>query len=485
MKEKDLYSKFKSLAEQRPLRPASSLIIVGFSGGADSVCLLDLLFRLSRERGDFSLAAHHQHHMIRGESADRDLAFCRDFCEARGIPFYFNRDNVPELAESEGLSLEEAGRLCRQRSWKALRDKFEARGIRTFVATAHHADDRAETLLLRLERGSGLWGMGGILPRDGFMLRPLLSFSRAEIEAYLASRDLPFCRDESNEDLHFRRNFLRRRVLPLWQSAADPGLSSRLAAAAALLAESAAYMRLQAAECLPSITLYPEEVYWEAERDYYDPEAFSALPEALKVPVLKLIRERKGFPKDWGERHFKAITELLAEKGGSKSLDLPGGVTLRKNSRLFYFAEDSETEREDSAGEDLALVSEPLRLRDGLCHYQRGGAGLFLLEIPEEKAAFALELSSLSELELRSRRPGDYFVSPEGHKRPLKKVFSEEALPADRRREFWLLCRGSEVVWSPGGPLGRHKHYQTVKISEKKGKNAVCFKLIWYNSRNK
>ena len=175
--------KIMKYVDQHALLSPGDRIVVGLSGGADSVCLL-LILQVISGKMPLSLCAVHVEHGIRGQEALEDTAFCRQLCETRGIPFREVHCDVPGMARREGLSLEEAGRKARYETFARVREEWGG----TKIAVAHHREDQAETLLLHLFRGTHLAGMQGMRPRQGVIIRPLLDVSREEIEAWLCAQ---------------------------------------------------------------------------------------------------------------------------------------------------------------------------------------------------------------------------------------------------------------------------------------------------------
>lgn len=249
-------------------------VLVGLSGGADSVALTDLLAERAKTDG-FALTAVHVHHGIRGGEADRDAAFCRAFAERRGVPFLLVRVDVPAQAESSGESLEAAARTARYRAFEAV---MRERNI-PLLATAHHADDNAETVLFRLCRGAGLGGLCGIpAVRQlawGTVTRPLLPFRKEELLAYCRDRGLDFVTDSTNLTPCCARNILRLEVLPALERAV-PG-------AAATVARTAESLRADA-DCLDGLAAEWTQAHRTDGALMLD--GFSALHPALRARVL-------------------------------------------------------------------------------------------------------------------------------------------------------------------------------------------------------
>ncbi len=333
-----MYERFKKeMARLLPSLNEKTALLIAFSGGADSLCLLDLMLRLREEGPGFYLCAQHQQHMIRGEDAFDDALFCRDFCRMHAVDFFEDRDDIPALAKASAMSLEACGRMKRRENWKKHCSRLRQQGYQPYLVTAHHADDQAETLLLRLERGSGLQGLGAIRAERDCYLRPLLIFSRAEIEAYLKERGLTWRSDKSNEDTRFRRNFLRHELLPLWQEKADPGLTLRLAGAASLLQESFSINSAYIRRTRQTLRRWPEQPFYDPLLSYYSVKAFRTLSGAVQKAVLHDITENVLGLKDYSEAQIDAMCRIIREDKGERHISLPGGTEFISDGFCFYF----------------------------------------------------------------------------------------------------------------------------------------------------
>ena len=294
--------------------PRGGTVLCAVSGGRDSMALLHLLSGLAGEAG-FQVTAAHFNHRMR-PTADRDEAFVRDWCRERGIPFTCGGEDVRAFARREGLGVEDAARTLR---YAFLEEAAQNMGADR-IATAHHREDNAETVLLHLLRGAGPQGLGGIPPVRGRIVRPLLETSRADINAYMERNALPHMEDESNRDTAYTRNRLRLEVLPLLEEII-PGASGRIAAAAALLREEDEYLRREAERLLPA-------------------EECGTI--TLPTPVLErqdmVLRRRmvREMGRRLGASLTRSQTEAVLTLGSGGFLDLPGGLcAVRKPCQLL------------------------------------------------------------------------------------------------------------------------------------------------------
>ena len=225
-----LENSLRQLVAQSPLWKPGTKVIAALSGGADSLCLTDVMASQGEEDGVDVLAVHVQHH-LRGEEAEQDARQAEEYCRNRGLAFRRVDVDVRSLAEGEGLSLEEAARKLRYGALEKVRQETGAAAI--FLA--HHQDDQAETVLLNLVRGAGTRGMRGMLPVSGYLARPFLEITRRDTEAYCEEMGLAWCEDSSNEDQSLKRNWVRKTLLPLLETQ-NPQIRKQLAQAAALAA---------------------------------------------------------------------------------------------------------------------------------------------------------------------------------------------------------------------------------------------------------
>ena len=201
--------KVRRFVKEKKLIQQGDRVVVGFSGGADSLCLLLVLKELKKQCA-FEFCAVHVEHGIRGEESLRDADFAENFCREQGIPFFCCPVDAPKKAAETGMSLEEAARELRYECFAQICETWQG----TKIAVAHHADDQAETVLFHMCRGSGLQGLRGMLPQRDGIIRPLLCVSRKEIEQYLRDHQQSYCTDSTNQETAYARNRIRNLVLP-------------------------------------------------------------------------------------------------------------------------------------------------------------------------------------------------------------------------------------------------------------------------------
>jgi tRNA(Ile)-lysidine synthase len=318
--------------------PRGGTLVVGLSGGKDSVALTDALACLRRRRG-FRLVAAHLDHGLRPGSAD-DVGFCAAMCERLDVPFRSGRADVRARSAREKGGLEQAARRERYSYLRRVRDEEKAAAI----AIAHTRDDQAETLLLRLLRGAGATGLSGMRPRVGDLVRPLLAVSREEVLAYLRERGLEWREDPSNADTAHRRNRARHELIPYLEERFNPGIKAALARTALLLADEAAHLRAEADSLLAAIARE------DGEGLSIGRAALAGAPLAVARAAIRQALARAGGLAHVGALHVERVLQLARAKAPSgRRLPLPGGREAR-------FTRDT-VRLERRAGGDTKAVS--------------------------------------------------------------------------------------------------------------------------------
>ena len=323
------------MKQHHMLPPGGGRILCAVSGGRDSMCLLHYLWKLG-ERENFTVAAVHMDHGQR-DTARRDVFFVQNFCRERRIPCVTERVSVPDMARKWGVGIEEAGRRLRYETFARAAQLTGADRI----ATAHHAGDQAETVLLNLLRGTGPEGLAGIPPVRGNIIRPLLATSRQEIEAYLGENGIDHTEDETNQDTTMTRNRLRLTIMPLLKEL-YPGAEQSICRTAQILRREEECWQEQVRAVLP-------------ERGAVVPcGALLRLPYALRLRAMRALVERMSVGrKDFAAVHYEAMEALL--HSGEGMLSLPGGVVAMRRGDEFFL----EMARQAPAAAELP--PEPIR----------------------------------------------------------------------------------------------------------------------------
>lgn len=418
-----------AFGDQFGMFPQGGAILCALSGGVDSMALLTLLLEL-RELRDLRVSAAHYNHQLRGAESERDAAFVRDWCRRQGVPLTLGRGDVAAQAARTGRGIEDAARRLRY----AFLEKT-AQDQNALIATAHNAGDNAETVLLHLLRGSGLDGLAGISPRRGKLCRPLLACPRPDLEAYLAAKGVPHIEDSSNADVTYRRNRLRREVMPVLEEM-NPGFSCRLA-------ENLGHLR--------------------ADRDFLDglgrdlAQRGTRTAEGIALPVQALreaprpvaVRGVKAVLAELGRwehsaAHLEAVLDLAQSPRPAGQLSLPQGLRVRREyDRLLFTLE--------------ALPKSPPPLEiPGPGVYVWGGWTLRVspAACPAEGEAGWHFRDAGFPLLLRSRQRGDRLQLPRRREKTLKKWYIDEKIPRAQRDCLPVLADAQGVLAAAG--LGPH-----------------------------
>ena len=395
------------------LLPAGSRVLCAVSGGADSMALLHLLWSRRQELGIEVFAAHYEHG-LRGEEALRDADFVAGWCGSRDIPCTVEHGDVPACAAETGLGIEAAARELR---YGFLYRAAEELGCDR-IATAHNADDNAETLLLHLCRGSGAAGLGGIPPRRDRIVRPLLGCTRAEIEEYLRENAVPHVEDSSNGGDAYARNLLRHRVTPVLRE-----LNPAFAAAAGRTAE----LLRRDEDCLQGLAAAFIDRHWNGES--LPLEELDGLHPAVASRVLRTL-----CPENLEQKHVDAALALC--RGTERALlDLPGLRLRREQGRLWFAPEEggSLPERELAPGEVLEIPELGLRLHAMFTDSCQEIHGLF--------KTYSFKYANIcGRLNCTGRRPGDRLrVAGRGCTKSLKALFTEAGMTRAQRDRTLVL----------------------------------------------
>ena len=384
-------------------------VICAVSGGADSVALLFAMYLL-RERLDITLEAAHFNHRLRGEESDADEAFVKELCGRYDIPLHLGSGRI--LPGKKGL--EAAAREARYAFLRSLPGK---------IATAHTADDNAETVLLHLVRGTGLKGLGGISPMNGNVIRPMLTVTRREVEAFLSEYALPHREDSTNATDLFLRNRIRRNVMPLLLQE-NPSLAENLSDMALGLREDEDYLSQMAGETLPGVTELRE------------------MHPALRARALERFLKENGVPEP-EKRHIALLEQLVFSDKPSAQADLPGGITVARRYDTLEVLGEAQPLSERVLEGSLELPELGLRV---VC-----AEADTIVNTPD-----TFTVVPAGKIVVRSRLPGDR-IRLSGGTKSLKKLFIDRKIPASERQRIPVIADDAGVlgVWGIGADQNR------------------------------
>ena len=421
-----------SYIEKYNMIEAGSQVIVGISGGGDSVCLLFLLSKYQKRR-PFHLLGIHVNHGIRGQEALRDQEYAKKLCERLGVPFTVYTYSVPAIAQQEKRSLEEAGRMVRRRAFE---EKAASLGKKAVIALAHHENDNAETVLHNLIRGTKAAGMGGIRPIQEIgegvaYIRPLLKVTREEIETYLRQQKIPWMTDSTNQELEYTRNRIRHKIIPEMEKI-NPKAVSHIAQAADTFQAIEEYLTGQADMLYREYVEQRENGYWIRKELFLE-------KELMQSYVIRMVLERAADKKqDLTAFHVESILSLGKGRTGA-SVSLPGGVLASQvYGDLYVRLPDSG----EAPLKELELDIFPWENQ----------------QIPEKTYTKWFDYDKIkSSLEIRHRKPGDFLtIADTGGRKKLKDYFIDCKIPREEREKLTLLAEGSHILWVVGYRISQY-----------------------------
>ena len=431
-------------------------IVVGFSGGVDSLALLVALYEL-RHPLDCHLHIAHLDHQLRGDSTS-DAELVKQYANLLKLPFTIKKIDIPALMKQRKQSIEALARKERYEFFESVSKKIGA----TKVALGHQRNDQAETVLMNLLRGAALTGLRGILPiRDGKFIRPLLDFSRTEIEEFVAEQGLQPCEDSTNWDQNFLRNRIRLDLLPLLKRDYNRNIQNTLAQNAELLRAESDYLEDIARKALDACLAEP------ATHDVVILNRLMFLRHhpALRRRILRLaIGQIQGDMKELAFNHSEFMLQLSEGKSPNRQLNLPNNLEfLRAYNQLIIQRPTSKI------GEFEYTVAVP-----GDNNFPALNAVMVatIVEAPSRKTSYVLDGKFQAvfdvdqihmPLNIRSRRAGDRF-QPFGMKgtKKVKDFFIDAKVPQRMRQSIPILVTGDEILWVVG-----HRTSEKCKVSNK------------------
>lgn len=443
----------EQLIRQENMLPRGSRVLCAVSGGADSLCLLEALYRLRERQGITLLCAHYNHHLRGGES-DRDENFVRELVQTRfpGVELFLGGGDVAAKARELGTGLEETARQMR---YTFLEETARLAGADR-IATAHTANDNAETVLLHLARGTGLQGLTGIAPVRGELIRPLLTTTREEVEEFLRAEGISWVEDSTNDDLNFSRNRVRHVIVPELEKLYH-GFARRLSENAAFLREDERCLAAQAAQLSRQCEMWGEEVTIPAELLAQAPR-----PIAVRAVRQLLARLREG-DDTCSAAHLEAVLELCRSDAPSGEVHLPGMTARREYSLLCLELPRQNTPLVPTRISDGTTRAGEWEIFSESCTYEGQRQGKLEFWLRDE------------ELALRPRQTGDELKLPNRPGKSVKKWLVEEKIPRRYREELPVFTAGGRLCAVAGlgvdekflpAPGERARHLKLIPLND-------------------
>ncbi len=405
--------------------PESGKVGVAVSGGSDSMSLIDCVVRYGLIDKD-RIVVINVEHGIRGEESLRDSFFVKEYCERNGLRLIRESADIPSRAKQSGRSIETEARIFR----KSVFDRLVKSEVRA-ILLAHNLNDRTETVLMHIFRGSGLKGLVGMTEHDGYIIRPLINCDKSEILAYIRENDVPYVEDSTNADDAYSRNFLRLKVLPLLRERYG-GLDRAIAN----LSDIAA------------LTVSPQCVEKDGDS--------AVIKEGdLSGGTVIFALEKVGLAADYTKKHVDSVL-ALKEKPTGTGVDLPHGFRAERESggvRVFRKTERRETEIPFCIGKTV--------VGDRTVEITR-------TQSEADKTGTVLDVDALPDgAVIRTRRDGDIFTPFGGGSKPLSDWLIDKKIPRYKRETLLYVAAGSEIYAVVGVCTG-----EKAKITEST-KNAV------------
>lgn len=442
-----MITKILSVIKKYNLIEHGETVIVGVSGGPDSICLLHVLNSIADSLG-IRLFVVHVNHMLRGEESERDEQYVKGFCDSLKIPVFVSRIDVSELSKNKGISIEEAGRETRYAEFERYADKTGAARI----AVAHNRNDQAETVLMNIIRGTGLPGLKGMDYKTGKIIRPLLDIPRAEIEDYCRINSLNPRIDSSNLKNKYVRNKVRLDLIPYINELFKTNIVDSVLRMASLLREDYDFIENEALHAYDNSVAKCGGRAVELSLD----NLTKAHPAIMKRMVRCAVKQVKGGLKDIQSVHIDSVINLCLYGRSGSRLCLPQGIIAVKSYKTLKIERESGQDRKPAFCKEVkvpgttfveaieAYVEASIENFSPVVEYYRN--------VKNDTFVQFFDYDKLKEgINIRNRRNGDIFKPYRsiGTKK-LKEYMIDSKIPRDKRDEIPLIAKDREIVWMIG-----------------------------------
>ena len=438
-------------------------IVLGVSGGADSICLLHTLSRIQKAL-EIRLFVVHINHGIRGEEAKRDERFVQEFCERFSISFFSFFCDIPKMAEDLKLSEEEAGRKARYEAFEKV-----AKGIavgenidisKVKIAVAHNKNDNAETILHNMSRGSGISGLKGIPAKTERIIRPLISFSREEIENYLSENNVEYMIDSTNLENEYTRNILRNEVFPILRENVNSNVVNNFYKSSKLVAEADEYFESLAIKFCEKNLKNTGSGDFLLNKENLLKEPHILATYIIRYSLKEILKSQNFGIKDIGMVHIEDVWNLAKSENGKK-IDLKYSIKVYNEYMELRFSSKPKKAESDSdiispkikysILDDFNMNGVPKdgnirwldfdKVIENIVKYNRGS--LCINSIVDKDDMIKIIEENIT---MRQYMGGDFIHIKSGRK-AIKKLFTDEKIAAGIRSKHAVLAIGADILW--------------------------------------
>lgn len=428
-----LFERVASRNKKESLVENGDKIVVGFSGGPDSVFLVEMLLKL-REKIDFDIVLVHINHLLRGEEAQRDEDFSINYGKSKGLKVFARKINITSLGKEKGLSLEEAGREARYSFYKEVLEKSNSNKI----ALAHNKDDQIETFMFRLTRGTGLSGLEGIATKRDRYIRPISEIYKSEIVNYLDENNISYCIDSTNLENEFTRNSIRIDLIPFIEKRYNPKFKDKI---------------FSLIEEIRDINIFIEkEIEQFSYNETINIESILKFPKSIRGKILSKYLYKYGLEVN---RKKISLIESILEKGGSQEISLDSQYILKKEYNILKIQKINLIK--NNIEEVTFTIPNKIKYGDYIIEAEYVERG------EQNKNCFYTNLKLGDTLIVRGRKDGDKII-PTGMKgeKKLKEIFINEKIGKEKRDSIPLIVHNGNIVWI-AGVRGNEKYNSTEK----------------------
>ncbi len=416
-----LFEKILEKNRKEKLIENGDRIVVGFSGGPDSVFLVEMLLKL-KTKIDFNMVLVHINHLLRGEDAQRDEDFSIQYGKDKKIEVYTRKIDITSLGKDKGLTLEEAGREARYDFYKEILEKTHSNKI----ALAHNKDDQIETFMFRLSRGAGLSGLEGILSRRDIFIRPISEIYKNDILNYLDENEVSYCIDHTNFENEFTRNSIRLDLIPFIEKRYNPKFKDKIYSLIEEIREVNSFIN--------------EEIKYFSQKDIILIDEITRFPKGIRGKILSSYLYRYGI--EVNRKKIELIESLLV-KGGSQQISLDGNYLLKKEYNLLKIVKNNEK---------IERIEEKKLTIPGSIEFGKYIIKAEYKKIEEKtRECFYTNLKVGDTIIIRTRKDGDK-ITPLGMKgeKKLKDIFINEKIKKEERDLIPIVVHNNKIVWIAG-----------------------------------